>query len=193
MSDSNAIPTPAAGVVAVCSLSQAKRHKRRWDAVLTIEDPNARLGDRLRFTTQPAPAHLVLQFEDVDTDAFGYATATNEQIAQAIAFGRSHADKSLLVHCFHGVGRSAAIALAIIADRLGPGREMDAVNILYAQRPQAMPNLVALSKADTLLGRNEKLLSTVLAIEDSEPARQELRRMRYQFAQANPHLFCKQQ
>ncbi len=68
------LPQPAPGQMAVASLAQAHRHKRKWDAVLTIEDPEARPSDQLRFSANPAPTHLVLSFEDADSEAFGYAT-----------------------------------------------------------------------------------------------------------------------
>lgn len=108
------------GELVVASLSQAKRHKRSFGAVITLEDPACRPANRLRFHRRPSPAHLVLAFEDVDDDTLGVRVATREQVGQVITFARTHTDKSLLVHCFHGVGRSAAAALAILADRLGP-------------------------------------------------------------------------
>lgn len=59
-----ALPTP--GGVSVGSLAQAKRHKRKFDAVITIEEPGARPNLRLRFAPDPGREHLVLQFEDVE-------------------------------------------------------------------------------------------------------------------------------
>jgi len=59
---------PAPGDVVVGSLSQARKHKRRFDAVITLEDPACRPANRLRFTRRPSLPHLVLAFEDVDDD-----------------------------------------------------------------------------------------------------------------------------
>ena len=50
--------------VAVRSLAQAKRVKRNYDAIITIEDPSFRKG--LRFHNAPHPDQLVMWFEDVD-------------------------------------------------------------------------------------------------------------------------------
>jgi predicted protein tyrosine phosphatase len=64
------------------------------------------------------------------------------QIADAIEFGRRVIDGGsffdgpsagpplIAIHCEHGKSRSAAVALALLADRLGDGRERDAVNTL---------------------------------------------------------------
>ena len=85
---------------------------------------------QLRFYSKPHPPHLVLDFEDVDRDDGFIRVASREQVAAALTFAREQATGSLLIHCYHGVGRSAAIALAVLADRLGPGSEDEAMNQL---------------------------------------------------------------
>lgn len=42
-----------AGHLAIAGLRQAKRHKREFDAVITLEDPGARLAQQLRFHRAP--------------------------------------------------------------------------------------------------------------------------------------------
>ncbi|WP_162815026.1 tyrosine phosphatase family protein [Erythrobacter aureus] len=185
------LPQPAPGLVAVASLAQARRHKRKWDAVLTIEDPEARPGDQLRFSASPAPAHLVLSFEDADSEVFGYATALPDDVRAALEFARAHAGGSLLVHCFHGVGRSAAVGLAILADRLGPGREVEALDALAAVRPGTTPNLVAVEYADQLLERDGALLAALLEREAGEPDTLRARQRRYDYATQNPSLYAR--
>lgn len=176
---------PSPGCVAVGSLSQAKRHKRRYDAMITLEDPRARPADRLRFTNKPAPDQLVLAFEDVDSTDLGLAVATEAQVAQALAFAARFEQGSLLVHCFHGVGRSAAIALAILSVRLG--NEDDALDHLLDQRPAATPNLAVLAHADRLLGT--RLVETVTASESLRGIGHK-RETRRQFAISNRNLFA---
>lgn len=173
----------------VAGLSQARKHKRRFDAVLTLEDPECRPANRLRFHRQPAPAHLVLAFEDVDDDTLGVRVATPDQVGEAIAFARVHVGGALLVHCFHGVGRSAAVALAILADRAGPGGELAALDRLLSIRPQATPNLVVVKLADEVLGRGGALVAAVSAWEDATPGLKEKRAMRLRLLFANPHLY----
>ena len=166
--------------------AQASRHKRRWDAILTCEDPNER--QRLRVNDRP---QLVLAFEDCDDASLGYAVATSEQIEQALAFLQNNREGSLLVHCMHGVGRSAALVLMDLADRLGPGQEDEAVNQLLALRPEATPNLVAVAHADALLNRNGALQAALLSSESGNPAKLQARRNRHEFALANPGLYAR--
>jgi len=180
---------PAPSDIIVGSLSQARKHKRRFDAVITLEDPACRPANRLRFTRRPSPAHLVLAFEDVDDDTLGVRVATHEQVAETIAFGRAHNAGSLLVHCFHGVGRSAAVALAIMADRLGPGAERKALEQLLAVRPQSTPNIVVVKLADDILARNGQLIATVAAWEAETPGLKEKRAMRLQMVKSSPELY----
>ena len=180
---------PAPSDVVVGSLSQARKHKRRFDAVITLEDPACRPSNRLRFTRHPAPAHLVLAFEDVDDDTLGVRVATRDQVADALAFARVHATGSLLVHCFHGLGRSAATALAIFADRLGPGAERAALDQLLAIRSEATPNLVIVKLADDILGRRGDLIATVAAWEAATPGLTEKRKARLQMVRSSPQLY----
>lgn len=182
---------PAAGGVAVGSLPQAKRHKRKFDGVITIEDPGCRPNLRLRYATDPGQSHLVLQFEDVDTDSLGIRVATEEQVREAIDFARSFVERSLLVHCFHGVGRSAGIALGILADRLGPGEEGGALELLLAVRPEVTPNLVIVQQADNLLGRSGKLIDAVARWEATVPGLKEARAARLNFARTRPDLYTR--
>lgn len=183
---SSALPQPNPGTIGVASFAQANRHKRKWDAILTCEDPRER--QRLRLNDRP---QLVLPFEDCDDLSLGYAVATRDQVQSALEFGRDNAGSSLLVHCLHGVGRSAAVALAILADRLGAGREDEAVSTLLEPRPESTPNLVAVELADSLLGRGGALMGALQRSEDANPQKLRARKTRAQFARENPHLYAK--
>jgi predicted protein tyrosine phosphatase len=182
-------PALGPGVIVVASLRQAWRHKRKFDAVLTLEDPVCRSADQLRFHQTPKPPHLVLAFEDVDDDSLGVQVASHEQVDQALAFARANVGGSLLIHCRHGVGRSAAMALAVFADRLGAHQEDAALNGLLAIRPQATPNLVVVKLADAVLERGGRLVAAVQAWEAASPHMVEVRAMRRAFLAANPHLY----
>lgn len=185
------IASPRPGGVSVAGLSQAGKHKRRYDAVVTLEDPRARPGDRLRFTKSPKPPHLVLAFEDVDSERHGYATMTLPQMERVVAFGRENAEGSILVHCHHGVGRSAACALAMLADRAGPGNEAAAVAELFAIRPQATPNLIAVGHADTVLGRDGALARALAEHETRDASMAPRRTAREELATKRPELFTR--
>lgn len=183
---STQLPPPAPGVLGVGGFSQANRHRRRWDAILTCEDPRER--QTLRVSDRP---QLVLAFEDCDDASLGYAVATRGQVEEALTFMREHREGSLLVHCMHGVGRSAALALAELADRLGPGNEEEAVSSLLALRPEATPNLIAVAHADDLLGRGGDLVNALQVSEAANPEKISARARRAQYARDNPSLYAR--
>jgi predicted protein tyrosine phosphatase len=187
---STELAPPEPGKIAVAGLAQAKRHKRKFDAVLTLEDPNCIRKNRLRFNAEPKPPHLVLPFEDVDDFHLGIKVATADQVGQALAFGRANAKGSMLVHCYHGVGRSAGVALAILADRFGPGFEREALVELLRVRPEATPNLVVVAYADALLGRNGALITVVDTWEATTPNIQIMRAVRRAFVKENRALYA---
>lgn len=176
--------------IEISSLSQAKRRKRSFDAVLTIEDPGTHPHKSLRFQKTPHPAHLVLRFEDADIDDGRVWVAKDADILSALDFARSVGDAgSLLVHCEHGIGRSAAISLAILADRLGPAREREAVSELFRLRPEAVPNLPAVSAADRVLGRGGSLAGALLDAEAALPEMAEKRRRRADLFEKHRYRF----
>jgi predicted protein tyrosine phosphatase len=183
------IAPPRQGGLSVASLAQARKHKRGFDAVLTIEDPACRPAQRLRFHRQPAPHHLVLGFEDVDDDRLGVVVATETQVRTALEFSRAHAQGSLLIHCYHGLGRSTAVALAVLADRSGPGCEESSLQELLQQRPNATPNLVVVKLADAILGRAGALISVVASWEAQSPDAVRRRSERLAFLRDNPDLY----
>lgn len=190
---SSPLALPAPGAVAVGSLAQARKHKRQYDAVITLEDPGCRRSAQLRFYGQPHSPHLVLDFEDVDIDDGWIRVASEEQVATALAFAREHSPGSLLIHCYHGVGRSAVIALAVLADRLGPGCENEAMNRLLTIRPEATPNLVVVGHADAVLSRAGDLVGAVAAWEARTPEAVRLRKVRRAFVERNPDLYARRQ
>lgn len=188
---SSQLSRPISGGVAVGSLAQAKRYKRRFDAVITLEDPGCRQNVQLRFWTKPAPAHLILAFEDVDTTNLGIRVATHADALEAIEFTRGYTEQSWLVHYYHGVGRSAAIALAILADRHGAGEERNALNQLLAIRPEITPNLVIVDLADQILATSGRLIATVAEWEATVPGLSAARAARLRLAQTRPELYAR--
>ena len=126
---------------------------------------------------------LMLAFDDVPVaslekdDGRRLAGATPDDIQQALAFGRTVAahqpDGHLAVHCAFGRSRSPAIALAILADQWGPGRELQAVDSLMRfDRPMPMsgggmtgllgPNPGIVRQVDDMLGCGLRLEAALL-------------------------------
>lgn len=146
----------------ISGLSWALRHKREFDAVLTIEDPGHH-SRQLRFHRNPHPHHLILQFFDLDyaiPDPYHkpwMTLASRENIAAAIAFGQQHAN--LLIHCRAGVSRSTAVAMTILA-ALGDDPQL-ALTTMLQLRPIAVPNRHVIALADDMLGYDGKLLEAL--------------------------------
>lgn len=178
-----------ANSIAITSYTRARRIKRRFDAVLTIEDPNFKQG--LRFHKRPHPDHLVLELEDLDTPEDNVALPHMEHVVSALQFGREHTEGRLLIHCRAGIARSTALALGIISDRLGAGYEKEAVQQLLKIRPQAIPNLIILDLADEYLGRDGHLRQAWLDIENSNSEYAIHRLDKRNIWVRQPHLFSK--
>jgi predicted protein tyrosine phosphatase len=155
-------PTIPGGPIEITGVRRAQRIKRKFEAVISIEAPGIRWGDRLRFHRHPHPAHLVLSFEDLDQPHPPIFTANEGHVETALNFARERPDATLLIHCHAGISRSTAIALAIIADRLGPGREGEALECMLHLQSEAVPNLLVVQHADRRLGRDGALLNLVL-------------------------------
>jgi predicted protein tyrosine phosphatase len=158
-----------------------------FDAVVSIEDATRDADDGRAFTFPEdhvltregrLPAHLRLIFDDVDEPFEGYVAPDASQVREAPAFARQHAARRLLVHCHSGQCRSAAVALGIIAERLGVGREDEAAATLLRIRAIAAPNLVVLDLIDAELGRNGALRRAWMAHESGNEKLERLRFLR---------------
>lgn len=150
------------GMICIAGLTWAQRHKREFDAVLTIEDPGSKRKS-LRFHRTPHPDHLILRFYDLDypiPDPYHrpwMRLATREDVVAALAFAQNRT--RLLIHCRAGVSRSTAIALAILTDRLQDPRA--ALAAVIELRAIAVPNRHITALADDVLGCAGKLLETL--------------------------------
>ncbi|MBL8670748.1 MAG: dual specificity protein phosphatase family protein [Alphaproteobacteria bacterium] len=156
------------GTISVASLARARRIKRRYGAIISIHDPGVR--GILSFHREPVPPLLRLWFVDLDEPHPGYRTATRADVESAVAFARENIDATMLVHCKAGISRSSAITLAVMADRLGRGREPEAMAALLQIRPEAVPNRIVVQHADALLGSNGRLLHEVESWDASNPS-----------------------
>lgn len=177
--------------ITVTTLTNARRRKRKFDAILTVEDPHQR--HPLRFHRSPHPEQLVLKLEDLDHPDTDFALPREEHVQAAIEFGRRHTSGSLLVHCRAGIARSTAVALAIIADRDGKGREEESVRQLLDIRPEAAPNLMMLRMADTILDRGGALYDAWMRVENADPEYADHRLKKAALLSQRPEAFAKAQ
>ena len=93
----------------------------------------------------------------------GFVEPEEKHIQAALRFGHRIAKEtggSILIHCHAGISRSSALALAIIAQRLGKGKEEESVHQLEMINPNCRPNKSLVWMTDELLGRNRKLYDT---------------------------------
>nr|WP_250808645.1 hypothetical protein [Neorhizobium tomejilense] len=149
-------PNTSGGFVVVKSLAEARNEWSSFDHVLTIEDVGFENG--LRIPASSGTGQTVIQFDDTDTP-FGKSRAPMvHEIKDLMLEARRHAKGKLLVHCLQGQSRSAALALGILADRLGPGRDAEAVEILLQGRPTAVCNRLMVRYIDKLLSRKGSLV-----------------------------------
>lgn len=142
------------GLIDVVSLAEAQYSHPQHDAIITIEDPDCSFGLRVK----NGMSQLVLAFNDVTKLDRHWTAPSLEHVTQAIDFARGHKDSKLLIHCAAGVSRSPAIALTVIADRLGAGRETEAVEYLFSTFASIEPNERVVACADRVLERDRALL-----------------------------------
>ena len=71
-------------------------------------------------------------------------------------------DGSLLIHCHAGISRSSAIALAVIARRLGSRKEEVAVNTLEHINPNCRPNKSIVEMTDEFLERDGNFIKRLM-------------------------------
>jgi len=115
---------------------------------------------------QPAPEaladmpRLVLRFHDIGEPREGLIAPDRAMIIDLLAFGAAWREPGpLLIHCWMGVSRSPAAALAL-ACALDPTRdEADIANTLRQASPIATPNPLMIALADGLMQREGRLIA----------------------------------
>jgi predicted protein tyrosine phosphatase len=148
-------------MIHVCSL--ARLHE-------TVEDTGARhvvslIGD-VDGIDRPsciAPEnHLWLRFDDISVPRDGYVMPGEEHVADLLDFVRGWDRRTpLVMHCFAGISRSTASAYASVC-ALNPHRdEVSIADALRRASPTATPNILIVSLADHMLGRNGRMIAAI--------------------------------
>jgi hypothetical protein len=162
-----ALPAGDDAKITICGAAVARRlSTARFDAAILVDGPERSFLDAIAFEGPRPPLRRDLIFDDVDDRACGGRPPSVSQIAEAICFAQSAAEGHLMVCSLRGLGRAPALAVAIFADRLGPGREGQAVDRVYRLVPRATPNRLVIALADDLLDRRGAL---VAAATEREP------------------------
>ena len=146
----------------ICSLAAVKEMDTSiYDGIITIEDSNIENPFRVR---SGETQQLILRFDDISTPINDLIVPQDIHIQRALKFAQSIDDGSLLIHCHAGISRSSAIALAIIADKLGKENEGEAVKTLEFINPNCRPNKLLVKMTDEFLERNGKLYNKVFEV-----------------------------
>lgn len=128
--------------------------------IISTLDP----GDRI---TAPhyIDGHLLLTFDDIEFKGDKFSPMP-EHVAEILEWSSQLKDEDrLLVHCWAGVSRSTALALAIWIQHHGKDYEA-AKKWLMEARPIACPNRLIAEYADQILGCDGELLRIAEEIGD---------------------------
>ncbi len=142
--------------IAVRSLREARQEWHGYAQVITIEDVGMENG--LRIAATEKTRQTVFQFDDTDNPMSSKGPRIAD-VQDVLQIGRNYPGKRMMLHCVEGKSRSAALALGIIADRMGPGREEDAVQLLKRIRPMAVCNWLIVQQVDRLLRRGGSIVA----------------------------------
>jgi len=134
--------------------------------VLSILDPD--WAEPTDFGTYAPHHRTTLRFHDAIEPAPNTMLPRCDHVEEILRFGGSltknatpATEAHLLVHCHMGISRSTA-AMAILMAQSNPHETEEKIFAqLLSLRPQAWPNSLMVEFADTLLGRQGRLLSAL--------------------------------
>jgi predicted protein tyrosine phosphatase len=151
-------------MIHVCSLAKLEETVARSGAARVLSLLAA--GTEV---TRPASIsrenHLHLVMHDIAVAQDGMTMPGEDHVRNLLGFARRwDRAKPMVVHCYAGISRSTASAY-IIAAALAPKRdEAELALSLRALSPSATPNPRLIAVADTLLGREGRMISAIEAI-----------------------------
>lgn len=151
--------------VFVGSKNQAHDLVKRHDAshLVSILDP----GDRLFLTPRLREIQRLHQFFEDVLDEQALNAPTRQHVQELLDWGSQlPQDAVVVVHCFAGISRSTAAALALLVQHHGDV-EVAAEKLLEV-RPVACPNPIISKFADEILGMNGNLFARSEEIANSK-------------------------
>jgi predicted protein tyrosine phosphatase len=115
--------------------------------------------------------YLRLHMHDICEPCEGQVTPDSAHVEDLLNFVRRwDRNAPMVIHCYAGISRSTAAAFTAVC-ALSPHRaEADIARALRKASPTAMPNSRIVGLADTLLGRDGRMIAAVGAIGPCTPA-----------------------
>jgi predicted protein tyrosine phosphatase len=109
--------------------------------------------------------HLLLSMNDIAEAQDGMTLPGEAHVRQLLDFATAwDRARPLVIHCFAGISRSTASAY-IVASALAPQRdEVELAKELRWLSPSATPNPRLIAVADTLLGREGRMIAAIKGI-----------------------------
>ena len=108
------------------------------------------------------PLHLRLHFHDLVEGVDGMRPPGQDDVRQLLDHAPILRTAELVYcHCFAGISRSTAAAYVLRSLWLGPGRESEALQAVFEDRPIADPNRLVVAHADRLMERGGALLAAL--------------------------------
>ena len=152
-------------VIHVCSLARlaetARRHRPSHMITLMSD-----VSDVERPGHIPPQQHLALEFNDIPDPLPGMVAPAAGHVQDVLRFAGEWRQEQapLLIHCWAGISRSTAAAYAAVC-ALNPERdEAEVAETLRAASPSATPNPRMVRLADTILGRDGRMVQAIAGI-----------------------------
>ncbi|MDH6232624.1 putative protein tyrosine phosphatase [Mesorhizobium soli] len=151
-------------MIFVCPLSKVEETVSRAGAERLVSLLTA--GTEIVRPAVIAPEnHLLLAMNDIAEAQAGMTLPGEAHVRQLLDFATTwDRARPLVIHCFAGISRSTASAY-IVASALAPQRdEVELAKELRWLSPSATPNPRLIAVADTLLGRNGRMIAAIKGI-----------------------------
>lgn len=147
--------------ISICGIAELHEFAGDVSHILGILDPGTPAPEG--YAHHPEALRDEFRFYDVVVNDATRTTPSEADVAKILDVGEKLAKlqvKHLLVHCYAGVSRSTASAVALMAQR-NPARAADIFAALGDIRPKAWPNTVMIGHADRLLGLGGTLVEAL--------------------------------
>jgi len=146
--------------ITICGVHELEQlDLKKFSHVISIWDPEAECINEhenqfRRKLAKSAQVHFAY-FDDISSPVPGRKAATLEQIREILTFSATITQRAtILIHCWAGISRSAAVAYAVICQSAKSGTEQKCLDYLQKIRPKALPNSRIVTLAELALGRN---------------------------------------